>query len=264
MPWEQLLGKEKSGAPQKLLACVLSQAFCSMLLVSCAAPLPHKLSSPTFAVRAAQADLAYGPAALDRTVSQFLAPAREPSTGAPSFGFSEAGPGSHSPSVNATLDYSALSGFDSDVSGMLTQQLSETWQADYTLRMGQGRAAYIIPEGQLSIPLGSFSVIIDEPTQLRARTYFIEAEAIALRTIPTPIPGEVALGVGSGVRATQSDLSVTSGLLAIESRHRQTQPYAVVQARYRPPRMPAQAFVEGRAYGRNAAGLRAGVQLMWP
>lgn len=243
-----------------------------MLLAGCAAPQPEGGLEPAFALRAAQADLGYGPAALDRAVAGFTGPsgADAPSGGlfppsAPGVGSgAAAGTSADRPRLRANLDYSALDGQDLALAAGVTQHYTHGWQTQYMLRAGQGRVRYVIPAGQLRVPLGNVGIIIDEPTALQASARFVEAEALALRTLPVPVPGQITLGAGAGLRVTQSHLRVRSGLLAIDSRHRQSQPYAVVQARYRPPHLPAQAFFEGRAYGRDAAGLRAGIDLVWP
>lgn len=235
-----------------------------MLLAACAVPRPDGGPEPAFALRGAQADLGYGPGALDRAVARFMAPsgAAPPSEGL--FPASGSGRAAGRPRLRADLDYSALDGQELALAAGVVQGLTHGWQAQYMLRAGAGRARYLLPAGQLRVPLGSIAVIIDEPIALQANARFLEAEALALRNLPSPFPGQITLGAGAGLRVTQSRLRVTSGLLAIDSRHRQSQPYAVVQARYRPPRLPAQAFFEGRAYGRDTAGLRAGVDLIWP
>lgn len=239
-----------------------------MLLTGCAIPHPEGDLETSFALRGAQADLGYGPAALDRAAARFMAPsgADTPSGGL----FSSPGSGADSgasaprPRLRSDLDYSALHGQDLAIAVGAVQGFTQGWHARYMLRAGQGRVRYIIPAGQLRVPVGNVAVIIDEPIAMQADARFMEAEALALRALPGPLSGQIILGAGAGLRVTQSRLRVTSGLLAIDSRHRQGQPYALVQARYHLPHLPAQTFFEGRAYGRNAAGLRAGMDLVWP
>lgn len=260
------MSKNKSAPPAKLSHVVICHISAFLLLAGCAIPQPNGGLEPAFALRGAQADLGYGPAALDRAVARFMAPSggQPPSDGLFRPPASGDGAAADRPRLRADLDYSALDGQDLALAAGVTQHFTHGWQTQYMLRAGQGRVRYVIPAGQLRVPFGNVGIIIDEPTALQASARFVEAEALALRILPVSVPGQIALGAGAGLRVTQSHLRVRSGLLEIDSRDRQSQPYAVVQARYRPPHLPAQAFVEGRAYGRDIAGLRAGVDLVWP
>ena len=264
-----LLSKDKSGWRTRWSAGLAGCLAALVVLAGCTVPHREGRAEVSVAARVAQADLGYGPAALDRAVAQFLVPSGAAAPSGGLFRPSAGGGGDRDaradrPRPRATLEYSDLDGQDLALVATATQAFTQGWQVQYALRAGQGQARYVIPAGQLRVPVGSFAVVIDEPTALQASARFVEADALVLRDLRLALPGRITLGAGAGLRATASRLRVTSGLLDIDSRHRQAQPYAVVQARYQPPRLPARAFVEGRAYGRRAAGLRAGVDLVWP
>lgn len=221
--------------------------------------------APQVGVRLAQADLAYGPAALDRGVADFLGP---PAVDSPAGDGLFGGNGTAgTPKARADVDYRAIKGQEAALALALRQPLTENWQLEGGVRVGQGRANYVLPAGSLRLPVGSFSVIIGEDVTLRATNRFVEADALALRRVAIPFAGALDLGAGVGLRATDSRLNVSTQTLfpiEIDSSHRQIQPYAALQARYTLPRVPARMFVEGRIYGRRAAGLRAGLDVAMP
>jgi len=223
---------------------------------------------PTIGVRFAQADLAYGQGALDHAVAGFIGPKR--AGGANSggvFGGNDTSRAGRDTKARADIDYRAIKGRELALMVGVQHPVSEGWHVDGTLRLGQGRVDYVLPAGSLRVPLGSFAVIIDEPVTLRARTRFIEGEALAFRRVAPRLPGQLELGAGGGVRLTDSRLQVQTETLfpiKIDSHHRARQPYGAVQARYRLAHLPARGFVEGRVYGRKTAGLRAGVDLTFP
>lgn len=244
----------------------LSWSVLALLLAGCALPRPEGRAYLSAGGRVAQAELGYGPAALDRAVTVFRAPAAgaaglSPGAGSP---FGRSGAPVTEPSLRTDLDYRAITGQEAALSLGVTKPFTQGWTARLALRAGQGQVRYVIPAGQLRIPVGGVAVTIGEPTALHAKARFAEAELLALRRVSLPIPGQVVLGAGAGLRVTHSRLKVTSPLIALTSSHHQLQPYGVLQARYRPPRLPADVFVEGRIHGRRAAGLRAGLNLVWP
>ncbi|MGP9788902.1 hypothetical protein [Roseinatronobacter sp. NSM] len=227
-------------------------------------------AGPQVGLRLAQADLGYGRGALDHAVAEFLAPAPAASGGGglglPGGG-GGGGAGSGGASARAEIDFRAITGREAAIALDMRHPLAQGWHLQGSVRLGQGQTDYVMPAGTLQVPAGPVSVIIGEDVTLKARHRFIEAEALALRQFETPLPGMVALGAGGGVRATDSRLQVRTATLfpiEIDSRHRQVQPYGVVQVHYAPPRLPARVFVEGRVYGRRAAGLRAGLDVALP
>ncbi|MBR3372093.1 MAG: hypothetical protein IKG52_15825 [Rhodobacteraceae bacterium] len=228
-------------------------------------------AGPQVGLRLAQADLGYGRGALDHAVAEFLAPASSVPAAGGGIGLpgggGGAGGGGGGSSARANIDYRAITGREAALGVDFRQPLAKGWHLQGSVRLGQGQTAYVMPAGTLQVPLGAVSVIIGEDVTLKARNRFIEAEALALRQFETPLPGMVAVGAGGGVRGTDSRLQVRTATLfpiQIDSRHRQVQPYGVVQVQYAPPRLPAHLFVEGRVYGRRSAGVRAGLDVALP
>jgi hypothetical protein len=143
---------------------------------------------------------------------------------------------------------------------MLRQPVADGWAIEGHMRLGHGQTRYTVPAGHLQVGI----ITLDEAVTLNARARYIEAEGLALRQIGTLPGGVLDVGLGAGLRATHSRLQVHTATfipIEIDSSHRQTQPYAVVQARYGLKRVPVRGFVEGRVYGRRMAGLRAGVDI---
>lgn len=223
---------------------------------------------PKFGMHFAQADLGYGQAALDHAVAGFIGPgpARETGSGGV-FGGAGDSAARRDVKARADIDYRAIKGQDLALIVGLQHPITEHWKLDGSMRLGQGRVDYVLPAGSLRVPFGTFAVLIDEPVTLQARARFVEGEMLAFRRIAPRLPGRLELGAGGGVRLTHSRLQVQTETLfpiRIDSRHRATQPYGAVQARYRLPHLPARGFVEARVYGRNTAGMRAGLELSFP
>ena len=235
---------------------ILALGLCG--LAGCAAG-----PAPKLALRYAQADLAYGPAALDRAVADFLGPPS--ASGAESGGSSGNGTtGSRKGKARADIDYREIRGQEGAVMLEMRHALAQGWHLDSSLRLGQGRTRYVVPAGRLRVPYGSAQLVYDEAVTLDARNRFIEVDSMLFRQLAHPFPGIVELGAGGGLRGTDSRLQVLAAPIIIDSSHRQLQPYGAVQARYHLPHLPARGFAEARVYGRNAAGLRAGVELALP
>lgn len=231
-----------------------------LILSGCAAPPEAKIG-----VRLAQADLAYGPAALDHAVSEFLGPSASGGGGGSSGGSKKSG--SDKKKASADIDYREIAGQEVALVVGMAQPLAEGWYLDGTLRLGQGEVDYVLPAGSLRVPLGAATVVFDEEVTLQARTRFLEAEVLAFRQFALPVPGVLELGAGGGVRRTHSRLKVSTDIflpIEIDSRFQQTQTYGAIQARYSLPRLPLRGFAEGRYYGRDAAGIRGGGEMVLP
>jgi len=235
---------------------ILAVVFCG--LAGCAAG-----PDPKLALRYAQADLAYGPAALERAVADFLGPpsASEVGSGDTS---GNGTTGSRRGKARADIDYREIRGQEGAVILQIRHPMAQGWHLDSSLRLGQGHTRYVVPAGRLRVPIGSAQLVYDEAVTLDARNRFIEVDSMVFRQLVPPFRGVLELGAGGGLRGTDSRLQVLAAPIIIDSRHRQLQPYGAVQARYHLPHLPAHGFAEARVYGRNAAGLRAGVELALP
>jgi hypothetical protein len=214
---------------------------------------------PKMALRYAQADLAYGPAALDRAVADFLGPPSASEGGAGDTS-GNGTTGSRRGKARADIDYREIRGQEGAVMLEMRHPLAQGWHLDSSLRLGQGRTRYVVPAGRLRVA----QLVYGEAVTLDARNRFIEVDSMVFRQLVPPFPGILELGAGGGLRGTDSRLQVLAPPIIIDSRHRQLQPYGAVQARYHLPHLPARGFAEARIYGRNAAGLRAGVELALP
>ncbi len=254
-----------------------------LVLSGCVAPLDPKVG-----VRFAQADLAYGPAALDHAVAEFLEPPSasgggggglfggssgglfgSSSGGGPKKSGSDSGGGSKKAKsdkrkASADIDYREIAGQEMALVVGVTQPVAEGWRVDGTVRLGQGEVEYVLPAGSLRVPNGSIFLVFDGAVTLQARPRFLEAETIVVRKFALPVPGVLELGAGGGVRKTDSRLKVNAPLIKIDNRYRQTQTYGAIQARYTLPYLPLRGFAEGRYYGRDAAGMRAGIEMVLP
>lgn len=237
---------------------ICAVAALSMVVTGCSQPAAFE-----YGARIGQADQAYGRAALDKAVAEFLAPAPGAVSGGGGGGGGGgvlgigSGSGAWGSKARAQIDYREITGQEAAFWAMLRQPVADGWAIEGHMRLGHGQTRYTVPAGRLQV-----GITLDEAVTLNARARYIEAEGLALRQIGTLPGGVLDVGLGAGLRATQSGLQVQTLLpIIIDSSHRQTQPYAVVQARYGLKRVPVRGFVEGRVYGRRMAGLRAGVDI---
>lgn len=237
----------------RVIPWFMSALVCGAM-IGCGAPASVKIRPE---LRVSQPDLGFGPAALEQAGRDFLGPAQ--GSGGSQPGLSTAAGGG----LRSDLDLSGLRGHERALAVQVDQTLSETWSLQARFRAGQSDIRQALPAG--SLRLGRVLVLADGV--ITARTRFIEAEALALRQVPTALPGRLDLGAGLGARMTQSDLRVrVDALFAIDahSTYRQTRTFGLIQARYQWDRLPAHLFVEGRVYRSRQAGLRAGLDIALP
>jgi hypothetical protein len=212
-------------------------------------------------LRVAQADLAYGPAALEHAVAEFLGPSSKPAEGGMrSSGTREGG----RKKARADINYQEIVGREVVFVLAAKHPLTQGWRIDGDVRLGQGQVKYVMPAGSLRVPFRQGFLSLANPVTLDARNQFIEAEVLLVRDITQPLPGILTLGAGGGVRGTQSRLKVQVDPIKIDSRYKQTQAFGALQARYTLPTVPVHGFAEARIYGRNTVGMRAGLELLLP
>lgn len=198
-------------------------------------------------VSVAQPDRAYGRDALDAAVAQFLGPYADR--------FSGTGGGGRRPfSTGGGLEWSERGAREFALLAQAAQPLGEgDWSAVGTIGLGAGRARYELPRG---------AGILTDPITIDATTRFAEADVRLVRPVLPDLPGQIDLGFGAGMRATQSDMHLRSALLDVQSRHREQRGFVQATVAYAPPRTDqVQLFGEARYYGRSMGGLRGGLRL---
>ncbi|MCC5983134.1 MAG: hypothetical protein JJU42_02110 [Rhodobacteraceae bacterium] len=194
----------------------------------------------------AQPDRAYGRGALDAAVAQFLGPYADRIN-------SGANAGGRPFSTGGGLEWSERGARELALLAQAAQPLGGEWSAVGTLGLGTGRARYDLPRG---------AGILTDPITIAAKTRFAEADVMLMRPVLPDLPGQIDLGFGAGVRATQSDMHLRSALLDVQSRHREQRGFVQATVAYAPPRTDqVQLFGEARYYGRSKGGLRGGLRL---
>lgn len=229
------------------------------MLAGCSG-LPEEVSV-TPVLRVAQEDVAYGPAALDRAVEDFIGPS---ASGAPS---ADRGRGTASGFLD--LDRDAILGPGGSIryeteraqevaaGAWIERSLSATRALEAQFVVGGGRARFLLPDG---------AAAFKSPITIHARNRFAEVRGGISQTLPIgPVPGQAWLSAGTGLRVTESRLRVASDLLDVRSQSRQTSGFTDLRLNYRPDALPARGFAEARLHGRQRALiLRAGLDITLP
>ena len=236
--------------------CCLGAA---LMLAGCSG-LPAEVSVAPV-LRVAQEDVAYGPAALDRAVEDFIGPSDT--------GTTSAGRGRRTASGFLDLDRDAILGNAGSIryetqaaqelaaGARIERPLAATGALEAHFVVGRGRARFLLPDG---------AAAFKSPITVRARSRFAEARGGLSQALPMgPIPGRASLSGGAGLRLTDSRLRVTSDLLDVRSGNRQTSPFADLRLEYRPDALPVRGFAEARMHGRQQMlVLRLGLDMTLP
>lgn len=230
-----------------------------LLLAGCAGVAGDVSVAPV--LRVSQKDGAYAPAALDRAVEDFVGPSRTGRVSATGRGRAASGfPDLDRDSVfgNAgAIRYRTRSSQEVAAGVRVERAVGATRTLQAQLLAGRGGARYLLPDG---------AAAFKSPIAIRARSRFAEARGGLSQALPMgPIPGRASLSGGAGLRLTDSRLHVTSDLLDVRSRNRQTSPFADLRLEYRPDALPARGFAEARMHGRQQMlVLRLGLDLTLP